>query len=299
MVLAILNVSLMAKLDMLLFLENRKPTDFIDFGYDVAVLLVILVWIVLWTCLHDRVDCALDSLEVYEWHILETNAAKHGGMRPSIQKSIKMMVCFEIVSWTAALCKSVLYDGIWNDSLKNFIIDGSELTAETLFEWTVSNNETNYWRENYGTNINITTITLCFAGILMQFSYRLTMITIRDTTLIIIVTYGSNIWRFISRITHFASLRLQDVTDEDCKDMEDHWETYTKAVDMVLDMNWTFGLLIKFLHIANQLFLVYFMNNCLQEDTSGVVLIWMVFTIVKFLFSYVQAALLHRYVSIK
>lgn len=298
MCLAISNVVLMAKFDMLMFLEKRRPTDFINFGYYMAIMLIILVWIVLWTWQKDRIDCTLDSLEIYERHIVDTNAAKSGSRQQPVPKMIKMMLLFEIVSWIGAVSKSIFFDEMSGMSPKEIVLANSEIAAEMLFQWEVPKNETTYWKEQYGLELNLITGILSLFGILMEFAYRLTMITIRDTTLVIINTYGSNIWRLISRINDFASLPLQSVTDEDCQDMEEHWETYLKANDLLTDINWTFGLLIKFLHVGNELFLVYFINNCLDEDRSTVLLLWMLFTIVKFLIGYIQAAVFHQFVSI-
>lgn len=294
---AISNACLSAKYNLMLFLANRKPVDFIDFGFYAVVIMINLVWILLWTRMRYRITCALHSLTTYEKQISETNALKNRAEPNTTKNTLKYMICFEIISLAGAFCKSVFYQGILDWSLGKTMLSNSEYVAEMLFQWGPATEETDlYWHEHYGLKMNVFTVTLGSVGILMEFAYRLSMITIRDTFLILAITYGANTWSFISRIIYFANLPLSDVTVEDCKDMEQHWETYLKASSMIMDMNWAFGTMINILHVGNELFLVYFMNNCLDKDPSPILLIWMFFTIVKFLFGYVQAALFHKYV---
>lgn len=130
----------------------------------------------------------------------------------------------------------------------------------------------------------------------MWFSYILLLISIRDTILVMTITLKSNVWRFISQILDFSNLPMEDVSKEDCQDMEEHWETYRMVRDIAKDTNWTFGTLMKILHVGNELFLVNFMKYCLKKHTPSAVILWMLFTIVKFLFAYASAAIIHQYV---
>lgn len=267
-----------------------------DFGNYVAILVIGLIWITLWTCWVKRVGYTLDSIETYEERIVETDAEKNGGMRQSIETATKTVLWFEIISWTAVLFKSIFYSDVFNWTLKGFVLESSEFTSELLFDWKVHLNGTMYWYDNYGQKLNATTIFLGCLGIFMEFTSILLLVTIRDTILMLTFTLGANIWRFINKIVDFANLPPDEVREEDCQEMEKHWETYLMAQYMVKDMNWAFGILVKALHVGNELFLVYFMNYCLDTRTPILSLLWMLLIILKFLYGYVYAALVHQYV---
>lgn len=250
----------------------------------------------MWTVNADRVENLLDSAEIYENHIQEANDGE-GGTRRKVEQCFKWVIAFDVVSLVAAICKAVFYDRLWGWSLEYTILDQSQFVAEVIFGWETPN--PHYWHINYGADLTPTTITLGSFGILIECCYRLLLITIKDTMLILIVTLGSCVQAFINRIIDFANLPLEEVCEEDCNGMNAHYETYLKVKDIVLDMNWAFGDLINLLHVGNELFLAYFMKSCLEEDPSEILLLWMLFTIVKVIYGYIKAAVVYRHVSTK
>lgn len=294
MILAGLNAIFYAKYNFLYFLASKEPTDFIDFGYWMTVLAIVIGWVLLWTKYSERVDCLLNSIEFYEDNLLGNSADETEGSTKQLQTFVYWVVGFEVVSLVAALCKSVFYETLWGWSLQITILDLSDFVAEALFNWDLQTSD--YWQTTYGQKLTATNITLGCFGLLIEFCYRLLMIVIKDTILILIITLSSCVQAFIARISDFANLPFEDVREEDCLGMETHYETYLRVKDIVLDMNWAFGGLIIMLHVGNELFLAYFMKSCLEDPPAGALLIWMLFTVVKVIYGYIQASLIYRYV---
>lgn len=266
-----------------------------DCGNYAAILMIGVIWMYLWTSWESRVGYALDSMEAFEKRIMETNSEKNGGMRESVGSALKIVLLFEFFSWAVALFRSIFYYEILSWNLDDFLLDNSEFTAELLFDWGANKNDTFYY-VNYGQKLNPTTVTLGCLGGFMEFASICLLTAIRDTILVLTYTLGSNIWRFISRIVDFANLPTDEVRDEDCQEMEEHWKTYLMAQDMVKDINWAFGFLVKALHVGNELFLAYFMKYCLDTASPTTTLLFMLFAIVKFLYGYIYAAVIHQYV---
>lgn len=295
MTFAVLNTTAYIKYNIIYFLASKKPTDFIDFGYWVTVLVIQTVWIILWTGHSERVDYLLNSIEIYERYILGATTEENKGKWKRTHNFVCWVFAFEILSLIAAICKSVLYENWSYWSMENTILDSSSFVAEALLSWQLE--QTTYWVAIYGRHLTTTTITLGLFGLVMEFAYRLLMIMIKDTVLMLTITLGACVRVFILRIVDFANLPLEDVRDEDCVSMDSHYETYLRVKDVVMDMNWAFGELVNMLHVGNELFFAYFMKSCLEAEPEVILLLWMLFTVAKVVYGYILAALFHRYVS--
>lgn len=150
MTLANLYAGLLSKRKILKFLASRNTTDFLDLGNNLAVLLVGMMWIVVWNFWSDRIDYLLDSIEIFEERVGNINARKNGGMRQEIDTARNWVFLFEVISWTAAVFKTVFYEGFLDWTLDEFVLGSSEFTSELLFDWNVNINETDHWLTNYG-----------------------------------------------------------------------------------------------------------------------------------------------------
>lgn len=295
-ILSLLQSWLSAKQDFLSFLGTRKPIFFVDFVYHIATAIIRLLSIYLWTFWPDLVDYVLDSIEDYEETIIET-ITKKGKARPTVQTNVKWLYIFGITSWLAAFGKSIFSSGLSNWQLKSVNLENSGKMAEALLQWQIPENDTSsFYQEKYGSSITVSSISLGVFGMLTDVAGLIQLIVIRDIFLILALTLRTNLQRIVEKIERFAYLPLIDVRQEDRDKMGEYWEMYRKGRFIVADINWAFGGMLKILHVCNELFFAYFMSNCLDTNSTNSLLLWMVFTIAKMLYAYVDAALVHRYV---
>lgn len=304
MFLAIFHSCLYAKWNFVRFLYGRKPTKFMDFGYYIAGLFITLLWIHIWKNMKERVTCVLNSIETYENHIVETRRENYEA-RPMTRKIVNWVIVFEMISLVVAICKTVHSEElqeskIW--SMENVILEKAEITSMGLMHWEAKppgNDTYNIYFDTYGRIITPAGIAFGCVGLLAEFASTLLQISIRDTVLFLALTIYCSLKCLTNSLGGFANLPLVDVREEDCHQMERNWWTYCKAKDITLDVNWAFGALLKILHVCNELFFVYFMSYILEINTSIIMILGMLYTIGKFLFAYILAALIHQFVRNK
>lgn len=303
MVFAIFNSLTFSKLTFIRFLDERKPAKFMDFGYHIAAMCITFLWIHLWTFHKQQIDGVLSSMDIYEKHIVETVGGRNRGKSPVVQKIVKWVIWFEVIAVVVAFCKSIYSEELQQSeeySLENVLLEKAEHVSMALMHWKTKlpGNETyNIYFDTYGRTLTPAGLAFGSIGLVSDFSERLLQISIRDSVLFLALTIYFIIKTFVQKIHGFANLHMEDVTEQDCHDIENYWGMYCKAKDVTLDVNWAFGALLKVSHVCNELFFVYFMSYFLDVETSNIMIIGMMYTICKFLCGYTLSALIHRYVS--